>query len=283
MVFVRGELLKHFWIYILAAAILLPACSATRSPDTADPAYQGTPPASTKARVLAVYAAASLTDAFTEIAQEFEALHPGVTVSLNFGGSQTLRAQIEQGAQADIFASANANQMDALVEGNYIAADTPKIFLNNQLVVILPPENPAGLSSLADLANSGLKIILAAQEVPVGSYALQALDKLDTAIGSGYKENVLANVVSYENDVRQVVTKVQLGEADAGIVYTSDAVAVPDLQIIAIPAESNVAAGYPIAALAQSKNAALAQDFIAYVLSTDGQAILKKWGFLPVQ
>jgi molybdate transport system substrate-binding protein len=147
----------------------------------------------------------------------------------------------------------------------------------------MPASNPAGLKELADLSKSRLKLVLAAKEVPVGNYSLQVLDKLDVALGAGFKDKVLANVVSYENDVKQVVAKVQLGEADAGIVYSSDTVAAPDLQKIDIPAENNVVAKYPLAALTQSKNPELAQAFIAYVLSADGQAVLKKWGFLPVK
>lgn len=242
-------------------------------------------------KTLTVFAAASLTDAFNEIGKSFEAANPGVTVKFNFGGSQTLRTQIEQGAQADVFASANAKEMDALVADNasinsaqrLVDANSAKIFLTNRLVVIMPAKNPAGLRALADLSKPGLKLVLAAKEVPAGNYALQALDKLDKALGTGFKDKLLANVVSYENDVKQVVAKVQLGEADAGIVYVSDSVAAPELQKIDIPAEDNVIAQYPIAALSQSPNADLAQAFIAYVLSPQGQAILQKWGFLPAQ
>ena len=157
----------------------------------------------------------------------------------------------------------------------------PKIFLTNQLVVIMPAKNPAGLKTLDDLAKSGVKLVLAAKEVPVGNYSLQVLDKLE-ATTAGYKDKVLANVVSYENDVKQVVAKIQLGEADAGIVYLSDAVAAPELQKIDIPAESNVIAEYPMAVLSSSMNADLALLFIDQVFSVQGQATLKKWGFVPV-
>jgi molybdate transport system substrate-binding protein len=146
----------------------------------------------------------------------------------------------------------------------------------------MPANNPAGLGELADLSGSGLKLVLAAKEVPVGNYSLQALDKINAALGNGFKDKVLANVVSYENTVKQVVAKVQLGEADAGIVYLSDAVAAPDLQTIAIPGESNVVARYPLAVLNQSDQPGLARAFIDYVLSTEAQSIFKKWGFLPV-
>jgi molybdate transport system substrate-binding protein len=282
--------MKRFWVFFLSTALILSACgtpatlavaSATEAP-TLTPAAAA-PTATPEPKTLTVFAAASLTGAFGEIGKNFEATEPGVTVKFNFGGSQTLRTQIEQGAQADVFASANTKEMDALVTGNFVGANTAKIFLTNQLIVVLPANNPAGLITLADLSKTGIKIVLAAKEVPVGNYALQVLDKLDKSLGDGFKDKVLTNVVSYENDVKQVVTKVQLGEADAGIVYLSDTVAAPELKKIDIPAENNVIAKYPLAALTQSKNPDLAQAFITYVLSADGQAILQKWGFLPVK
>jgi molybdate transport system substrate-binding protein len=250
-------------------ALLLSACSRTSN--------VGAEP-----RTLTVYAAASLTDAFTEIEKGFEASHPDLTVVFNFGGSQNLRTQIEQGAPADVFASANTNEMNALVVQNMVEADAPKIFLTNQLIVILPRNNPASVASLEDLSQPGLKLVLAAEEVPAGRYARQILENLNVLFGEDYKDKVLANVVSNEDNIRQAVTKVQLGEADASIVYVSDAVTVPELQKIEIPAEVNVIAEYPIAPLVESANQDLANEFIAYVLSSDGQATLKKWGFTPV-
>lgn len=279
--------MKRIFMLFLTLAMLLSA-GACSSPSTSAPAPTSAttteaPSATSAPQTLTVFAAASLTNAFGEIGKAFETAHPGVSVKFNFGGSQALRTQIEQGAQADIFASANAKEMDTLVTGKFVTADSSKVFLTNQLVVIIPAKNPARLAALADLAKPGLKLVLAAKEVPVGNYALQVLDKLDAALGTGYKDNVLKNVVSYESDVKQVVAKIQLGEADAGIVYLSDTVAAPDLQKIEIPAEDNVIAKYPLAALNTAKDQALAQAFIAYVLSTDGQAILQKWGFLPVK
>jgi molybdate transport system substrate-binding protein len=232
-------------------------------------------------RTLNVFAAASLTDAFTEIGKAFEAAHPGVTVTFNFAGSQALRTQIEEGAPADVFASANKTEMDNLTSGGFVTQTAPQIFLANKLVVILPAENPARLENLEDLAKPGMKLVLAAEEVPVGKYARQALDQMNGQFGSDFADKVLANVVSNEDNVKQVVAKVQLGEADAGIVYTSDAVAAPDLKTMEIPAALNVVAEYPIAALSTSANAELAVAFMDYVLSADGQAILKKWGFAP--
>lgn len=258
--------MKRTGLFFLVLALLLSACS----------------PKAPQARTLTVFAAASLTDAFSEIGAAFESANPGVTVALNFAGSQALRTQIEQGAAADVFASANTREMDALVTGDFVAAGSPQVFLTNQLIVVMPADNPAGLTSLNDLSRPGLKIVLAAAEVPVGKYALQVLDTLDAALGAGYKDQVLANVVSYENDVKQVVAKVQLGEADAGIVYSSDAVAAPGLQKIEIPAAYNVIAKYPMAALSKVADPELAQAFISFVLSPDGQSILKKWGFYPL-
>jgi molybdate transport system substrate-binding protein len=260
--------MKLFISIVILLILVLGACSTVSS----NPAP----------RTLTVYAAASLTEAFTEMGDAFEASHTGVSLTFNFGGSQNLRTQIEQGAPVDVFASANAKEMDTLVAQNLVQAGAPKVSLTNQLVVILPKENPADIISLEDLGKPGLKLVLAAEEVPAGRYAREILEKLNAMFGAEYRDQVLANVVSNEDNIRQAVTKVQLGEADASIVYVSDAVAVPELQKIEIPAEMNVVAEYPIARLAGSSNPDLANDFIEYVLSPDGQATLKKWGFTPV-
>jgi len=224
---------------------------------------------------LTVFAAASLTESFSEIANTFEASHPNVDVSLNFAGSNTLRAQIEQGAGADVFASANTKEMDALVTNRLVTEGAPQNFLTNRLVVITPTDNPAGLSMFGELTAPGLKLVLAAEEVPVGRYTRLMLDNA----GADFKKQVLANVVSNENSVKQVLAKVQLGEADAGIVYASDAVAAPELPVIDIPSELNVLAEYPIATLTNAPYPEMADAFVAFVLSPEGQAILQKWGF----
>lgn len=230
---------------------------------------------------LTVFAAASLTDAFREVGTSFEAANPGVSVTFNFAGSQTLRTQIEQGAPADVFASANSDQMEALVASGMVARERPRIFLTNELVVVLPSNNPAQVKSLEDLRRPDLKVVMAAADVPVGEYSRRALDNMDAAFGAGFKSGVLQNVVSNEDNVKQVVTKIQLGEADAGMVYTSDAVAAPDLQTLEIPAPLNVVARYPIAVLAHAVQPTLGEQFVAFVLSDQGQAILRKWGFQP--
>ena len=260
------QIVKHTLLAVFLA-LILGACGGSSSRP--------------EARTLTVYAAASLTNAFTELGNAFEASHPGVTVAFNFGGSQNLRTQIEQGAPAYVFASANARELDALVALDLVAVGAPRVFLTNQLVVILPKNNPASIASLEDLGKPGLKLVLAAEEVPAGRYARQILENLSALYGAEYSDKVLANVVSNEDNVRQAVTKVQLGEADASIVYISDAVAVPELQRIEIPADMNVIAEYPIAPLAESANLDLANEFIDYVLSSEGGATLRKWGFTP--
>lgn len=266
--------LKKLFLISLCLACFLTACKSSAQPEVeSDDAPES--------RNLIVFVAASLTDAFTEIGGNFEARYPGVTVTFNFGGSQMLRTQIEEGAPVDVFAPANEEEMDLLIRGGFVLETSPRIFLTNRLVLILPADNPAGIDSLEDLSVPGIKLVLAAEEVPVGRYSRQALEKMTASFGADFKDKVLANVVSNEDNVRQVVAKVQLGEADAGIVYVSDAVAVPELQIIEIPADLNVAATYPIAPLAESANIALAEKFVDYLLSNEGQATLRKWGFGP--
>jgi molybdate transport system substrate-binding protein len=233
---------------------------------------------------LTVFAAASLTESFTTIANEFEANHPGVEVWLNFAGSQTLRLQIEQGARADVFASANQVHAHALLATHLI--EEPIIFAHNRLVVIVPVANPASIETLADLAQPDIKVILAGPTVPVGRYARQVLTNLDTnpTLGLEFSRRVLNNLVSEEDTVKAVVSKVQLGEADAGIVYVSDVTpAVANhLSTLAIPPSYNIVADYPIAVVSDSDQPDLARQFIDFVLSSQGQALLTDHGFQPV-
>lgn len=228
-----------------------------------------------------VFAASSLTDAFGQVGKAFEAAHPGLEIAMNFGGSQALRTQIEQGAPADVFVSASSTDMNTLVGEGYVASDAPQTLLTNSLVVVLPAGNPAGVSSLQDLARPQVKVVLASADVPVGMYARQSLQNMDAAFGNDFQQRVLANVVSDEDNVKQVVAKIQLAEADAGIVYVSDAVAAPTLKLVQIPPEWNVVAHYPVAALKRATNPALAAEFVAFLLSPDGQSILQRWGFGP--
>jgi molybdate transport system substrate-binding protein len=168
--------------------------------------------------------------------------------------------------------------MNAAIASGLIVSGTQQTFLHNRLIVILPKNNPANIQSLQDLARPKLKIILAAPNVPVGGYALTALDKMNIEFGATFSATVVSNVVSYEDNVRQIVAKIQLGEGDAGIVYSSDVT--PQLATLDIPSKFNVLATYPIAVLKAAPNSHWATTFIKYVLSDKGQSILKKWGFL---
>lgn len=225
-----------------------------------------------------VYAAASLTEAFEELGRGFEAANPGSDVVFNFAGSQQLATQINEGAPAHVFASANAKQMHAVIAGGRISAAQVTVFARNRLVVITPPDNPGGIDLLRDLARPGLRLVLAADVVPVGEYSLTVLDNAAAAgYGDGFRQRVLANVVSYEDNVRAVVNKVALGEADGGIVYATDAAAAA-VRSLAIDEPLNVVASYPIAALDDAGAGATA--FVAYVASADGQAVLARHGFV---
>lgn len=270
------------------AALLLAACGGAPravAPPPTEP-LAAAPATSAPMGPLAVFAAASLTDAFEELGTAFETTYPGAEITYNFAGSQQLAAQLSEGAPADVFASANIRQMEVATEGGRIVSGTAQAFARNRLVVITPSDNPAGIATLQDLAQPGLKLILADRAVPVGQYSLDVLAKASALPGytEAYSPTVLANVVSYEENVRSVLTKVALGEGDAGIVYTTDAALAADqLRQIAIPDALNTIASYPIAPVADSANPALAEAFIAFVLSPDGQAILAKYGFIPLE
>lgn len=260
--------------------VLLSACGG--QPATV-PAVTEAPNAGPGTGTLTVFAAASLTDAFGEIATAFSAANPGAEITFNFAGSQQLVAQLGQGAPADVFASANASQMNVAIEASRVVSGTQKTFVRNRLVVITPKDNPAGLTTLADLAKPGIKLILADKAVPVGQYALDFLRKASVLpeYTESYSPTVLANVVSYEDNVRSVLTKVGLGEGDAGIVYTTDAALDADsLQLIEIPDTLNTIASYPIAPVSDSANPELARAFIDFVTGPEGQQILVKYGFI---
>ncbi len=263
------------------------AATATRAAATATRAASPTASAATPkvTGALTIFAASSLTDAFNEMKGKIEAANPGTSLTFNFAASSALRTQLEQGAKADVFASADTVQMGNAQKSNLINGD-PSLFVRNTPVIIVPANNPKGIASVADLAKPGVKLVLATKDVPIGNYARQVFDKVsaDPAYGSDFGTKALANLVSEEANVRQVVSKVQLGEGDAGIVYSSDVTpAVRDqVKIITIPMPLNAIAEYPAAALKGSSNDAGARAFIAYLLSPEGQSILQKWGFIPV-
>jgi molybdate transport system substrate-binding protein len=244
---------------IVAAAILASSC--------------GRAGADGRSQTLTVFGAASLTEAFTEIAHAFEAEHPGLRVRLSFGPSDGLATQIQEGAPADVFASASPTWMDAVAEDPGVS--DRRDFARNRLIVITPADDPAGISSVEDLARPGVTLVLAAEGVPVGDYARQLLDN------AGIADAALANVVSNEDDVKGVVQKVALGEADGGIVYRTDVTpaGAGDLRTIDVPRDLNVIATYPIAAVGGSASD-LASAFVDYVTGP-GQAALLAAGFLP--
>jgi molybdate transport system substrate-binding protein len=244
-------------------------------------------PAEENSGELIVFAAASLTEAFDQAARQFELDNPGVDVVLNLAGSQQLAHQLSQGAPADVFASANEEQVKAAIEAGRVKSGSQQTFTNNRLAVIIPANNPAGLRTLSDLVRPGLQFVLAAPEVPAGGYAALFLDRAGTDPGYGpiFRDGVLANVVSYEENVRAVLSKVRLGEADVGIVYSSDVASenVDDIYQLPVPEHLNIEAGYVIAPVADSKQPALARQFIDYLLGESGQELLESNGFSPAQ
>lgn len=260
----KNHFLKFMILLFLFSTLVFTACGNT------SPAAE---------QEIVVFAAASLTDAFTEIAQDFEAQHPEATVLLNFAGSSQLAAQLVEGVPADVFASANEAQMQAVVDAGRIAISAAIPFVSNRLTIVVPADNPAGITALEDLAKPDIKLVVAVQGVPVRQYT----DEIVAQLGEPFAAGFYNNVVSEEENVRQVSAKIALGEADAGIVYTSDVT--PDLadQVIQIeiPAAQNVIATYPIALLSDAPHPELAQEFIAFVQSTAGQEILGRWGFGP--
>jgi molybdate transport system substrate-binding protein len=234
---------------------------------------------------LTVFTAASLTGAFSEIGPLYEEM-ANTDVAFNFDGSQNLRTQIENGAYADVFASANTKQMNALKRDQLMNNSSIIIFTKNKLSLIVPKDNPARISNLTDLAKPGLKIIMGTKDVPVGDYALQIINRLgnDSAYGPDYKARVMANIISQETTVNYVVTKVALGEADVGFAYVSDVTKdlASRVDKIDIPDEYNVIGEYPIGVLKDSKYPAKSQEFINLVTSEQGKAILEKYGFSVV-
>ncbi|MEX1254093.1 MAG: molybdate ABC transporter substrate-binding protein [Dehalococcoidia bacterium] len=235
---------------------------------------------------ITVFAAASLTDPFNEIGDAFEAANPDVGVTFQFAGSPALQTQLAEGARADVLATADESNLEAALDAGLVI-DAAQPFARNKLAIIVPADNPASIESCLDLANDGLKLVLAAEEVPAGNYARQSIDLMaqDPTAGAGFSERVLANVVSNEPNVKAVVTKVQLGEADAGIAYVTDVTpdVAADITVIEIPDDMNVIAVYPVAVTSEAAEPEIAAAFIEFVLSDEGQAILRQHGFLRVK
>ena len=246
---------------IVAAGLLstcLAACGSTDSGGDGD-------------STITVFAAASLTGTFTELGTEFEAGHDGVTVELNFAGSSDLVAQIQQGAPADVFASADEANMAKLTEDG-LQGSEPAVFASNTLEIVVPPGNPAGVASFQDLTGAGVNLVVCAPEVPCGA----ATAKVADAVG------VTLSPVSEEQSVTDVLAKVESGEADAGVVYVTDVQAAGDAVAgITFPESDRAVNLYPIATVKDSEHADLAQEFVDLVLSATGQGVLQGAGFAP--
>jgi molybdate transport system substrate-binding protein len=263
--------LKGLLATLVCLSLALVACGSSN--DGASGATSGG--ASVEATELTVFAASSLTAAFTQIGSDFEAANPGTTVTFNFGSSGDLASAIESEGTADVFASASGTYMDEV--SDKVGVSGRADFVQNKLVIITPPDNPANIASLEGLATPGVQVVLAAEGVPVGDYARQSLDS------AGLTDDVLANVVSNEEDDASVVAKITAGEADAAIVYVSDVTSAvaPQVASVAIPDDVNVIATYPIAVVSTSTHAELAQAFVTYVTGSEGEATLADFGFLP--
>jgi molybdate transport system substrate-binding protein len=245
-------------VVALVVAALCGACGNSAPASSSPSALGGT---------ITVFAASSLTAAYTAIGKDFQTAHPGSMVKFSFGGSSTLVAQIQQGAIGDIFASADQSNMQKAVDAGLVAG-SPSIFTHNRLEIVVAARNPKHIAGLSDLAHSGLVVVLCAPAVPCGRYATQALQKAGVTLKA-----------SQEIDVKAVVTKVALGEADAGIVYVTDVKAAgAAVQGVEIPLGVNVVADYPVAILKDSQNAALAKAFVSFLLGA-GQQPLARYGF----
>jgi molybdate transport system substrate-binding protein len=231
---------------------------------------------------LTVFAASSLTDAFGELAKTFEDQNPGVEVRQSFESSSTLLTQIQQGAPADVFASAAQEEMNVAAKNGLVAGE-PVVFVRNREVIMVPEDNPAGIESMRDLANPGIKLVFAEDGVPAADYALRILGKANAEYGRGFRHDVLSNVVSREVDVRASVGRVVLGDADATFGYASDHT--PDVRdrvkVLPIPPDLNIIATYPIAVLKDAKDPQLGRKWVDLVVSDEGQRVLEKWGFEP--
>jgi molybdate transport system substrate-binding protein len=258
-------------VLVLAAAVSMTLAGCGGDDSTGQPARAGAGNGEPVAGSITVFAAASLTDAFDRLGKDFEAVHPGAKVSFNFAGSASLREQILAGAPADVFASANEANMSPVVGAGVVSGSaTP--FVTNQLEIAVPSGNPGKVTGLADFANSKLLIGLCAPEMPCGEFGREALSK------AGIEPSVDTN----ETDVRSLLTKLEAGELDAGIVYRTDVQAAGDqVNGIEIPADDNVTAVYPIVRLSTSKNPSTADAFVQYVRSAQGQATLRGFGFGP--
>lgn len=252
----------------LAVLALAAGCGSSAGPATNPPAAGGSSNSSALTGTVTVFAAASLTESFTDLAKSFQAAHPGVHVRLNFGASSALALQITQGAPADVFASASANNMAQVIAAK--AATDSRSFARNAMEIAVPPANPAGVTGVADLARSGVKVALCQSQVPCGAAAEKVFDKA----------NLTVKPVTLEPDVRAALTKVETDEVDAAVVYVTDVRAAgAKVKGIEIPDALNASTEYPISLLSAARNPAAARAFTDFVLSAGGRDVLAAAGF----
>jgi molybdate transport system substrate-binding protein len=246
----------------LAGVVALAACGSSSSTSTSSGQLKGS---------VVVFAAASLNGAFDKIGQQFEKQHPDVSMKFNYAGSSSLATSIKQGAKADVFASANTKNMTTVTKDN-LATGTPKVFARNKLEIMVTKGNPMKIDSVQDLSRKSVKVAVCAPAVPCGSYSKDVFQKA----------GVTVKPVSEETSVSGVVTKVSLGEADAGIVYVTDVKASKDkVTGVPIPSDQNVVADYPMVKLKDAPNGSAATAFMNYVNSSAGQQVLASYGFQP--
>jgi molybdate transport system substrate-binding protein len=276
---------------LFALALLVAACSAGTSgapsaagttPSAAPSLAASSAPTSAAQVDLTVYGAASLKKAFADLQTAYETANPGVKLTMSFDASSALETQIEQGAPADVFASADTKNPQKLVDGG-LAAGPITNFAGNTLTVIVPTANPGGVSTPADLAKAGLKVVAAGDDVPITKYADQLLDNLAKVTGypADFAGKVKANIVSKEDNVAAVVSKIELGEGDAAVVYVTDAKNSSKVTPIEVPDTANVPATYGAVPVKASRIPEAAAAFISWLAGPEGQAILAKYGFLP--
>jgi molybdate transport system substrate-binding protein len=272
---------------VVSVLLLIAACSNGGASPTASTSASAAPTATSSApsapsATLTIYGAASLKGVLDKVKAAYETAAPGTTLTISTDSSATLETQIEQGAPADVFLSADTTNPKKLVDKG-LAAGAAVTFASNKLTIVVPTANPAGITSPKDLAKTGIQVIAAGDEVPITKYATTLVANLAKEAGypADFAARYTANVASNEDNVKAVVAKVELGEGDAGIVYVTDAKASTKVTTVDIPPSANVPATYAGVVVKASKNAAAAQAFLTWFAGSDGQAILGPFGFLP--
>ena len=274
-------------VLVSALAVALAACSSGSSPSPSTAAgfvSGGTagPPASARSANLTIYAAASLKGALDQVKTAYGAAHSDTTLTISTDSSATLETQIEQGAPADVFLSADTSNPEKLVDKG-LANGAAINFAGNKLTIIVPTANPAGIKTPADLAKTGVKVIAAGDAVPITKYATNLVANLakETGYPVDFATKYAANIASREDNVKAVVAKIELGEGDAGIVYLTDAKASTKVTTVDVAPSANVPATYAGVVVKASKNTSAAQAFLTWFAGPDGQAILSTFGFVP--